>query len=182
MWRYCNDIAWSSSKAHKLCSEFIQLLLFDNKNNSIADELYYFRVCLDGFLLAVLIFPVDLPVIFSCDQAVLWMVSFVCLSIRLSICPSVIPFSLCSSYCIIMKFSEIVTIDKGDVHAKGQDQRSKVKVINVQNHTRLLNFLLDNSLPLHFVSFLWCHKQFFVFVACIISAKQWLVFLCINCI
>ena len=116
-----------------------------------------------------------MPVIFSRDQAVLWMVSSVCLSIRLSICLSVMPFSPCYSFCIIMKFSGIVTIDKSDVHAKGQSQRSKVKVINEQNHIRLPNFMLDNSLPLHFMSCLWCHKQFYDVVACIVSAKQWLV-------
>ena len=43
-------------------------------------------------------------------------------------CPSVTPFWLCSHHRIIMKFSEIVTTDQGKVLAKGQGQRSKVKV------------------------------------------------------
>ena len=40
-------------------------------------------------------------------------------------------FSLCSRYLNIMKFSGIITIHKSDVHAKGQGQRSKVKVTEV---------------------------------------------------
>ena len=52
-------------------------------------------------------------------------------SVRLSVPPSVTPFSLCSHHRIIMKFSEVVTNDKCDVHAKGQGQRSKVKVTEV---------------------------------------------------
>ena len=38
---------------------------------------------------------------------------------------------LCSCHRIIMKFSEVITIDRSDVHAKGQGQRSKVKVTEV---------------------------------------------------
>ena len=52
-------------------------------------------------------------------------------SIRLSVCLSVTPFSLSSSHRIIMKFSEVITIDRSDVHAKGQGPRSKVKVTEV---------------------------------------------------
>ena len=66
--------------------------------------------------------------IFSCDQAALWMVQSVRPSVRLSVRPSVTPFWLCSHHRIIMKFSGVITSDKSDVHAKGQCQRSKVKV------------------------------------------------------
>ena len=52
-------------------------------------------------------------------------------SVRLSVCPSVTPFWLCSHHQIIMKFSGVITNDKSDVHAKGQGQRSKVKVTEV---------------------------------------------------
>ena len=85
--------------------------------------------------------------VFSCDQAALWMVFSVrlsvcpsvcpsvrlsvCLSVRLSVCPSVTPFWLCSHHRIIMKFSGVITLDQGKVHAKGQGQRSKVKVTEV---------------------------------------------------
>ena len=51
----------------------------------------------------------------------------VCLSVRLS----VTPFWLCSHHPIIMKFSGVITSDKSDFHAKGQGQRSKVKVTEV---------------------------------------------------
>ena len=55
-------------------------------------------------------------------------------SVRLSVFPSVTPFSPCSHHRIIMKFSGVITNDKSDVHAKGQGQRSKVKVteVNIQ--------------------------------------------------
>ena len=69
--------------------------------------------------------------IFSCDQAAIWLVQSVCPSVRLSVCPSVTPFSPCSHHRIIMKFSGVITNDKSDVHAKGQGQRSKVKVTEV---------------------------------------------------
>ena len=59
----------------------------------------------------------------------------VCLSVRLSVClsvcPSVTPFWLCSYHRIIMKFSGVITKDQGNVHAKGQGHRSKVKVTEV---------------------------------------------------
>ena len=71
------------------------------------------------------------PIVFSCDQAALWMVQSVRLSVRLSVCPSVTPFWLCSHHRIIMKFSGVITSDRSDVHAKGQGQRSKVKVTEV---------------------------------------------------
>ena len=57
----------------------------------------------------------------------------------LSVCQSVTPFWLCSHYRIIMKFSGVITRDQGKVHAKGQGQRSKVKVTEVTtqlNHFR----------------------------------------------
>ena len=56
-----------------------------------------------------------------------WFSPSVCPSVR----PSVTPFWLCSHHPIIMKFSGVITSDKSDVHAKGQGQRSKVKVTEV---------------------------------------------------
>ena len=53
------------------------------------------------------------------------------MSVCPSVCPSVTPFWLCSHYPIIMKFSWVITRDQGKVHAKGQGQRSKVKVPEV---------------------------------------------------
>ena len=46
--------------------------------------------------------------------------------------PSDLPCLPCSHDCIIMKFSGVITNDKSDVHAKGQGQRSKVKVTEVK--------------------------------------------------
>ena len=60
-----------------------------------------------------------------------WYFLSVCPSVRLSVCPSVTPFWLCSHHRIIMKFSGVITSDKSDVHANGQGQWSKVKVTEV---------------------------------------------------
>ena len=62
----------------------------------------------------------------------------VCLSVRPSVCLSVTPFSPCSHHRIIMKFSGVINMVKSDVHTKGQGQRSKVKVTEV--NTQLSRF------------------------------------------
>ena len=54
------------------------------------------------------------------------------MSVRLSVCPSVTPFWLCSYQRIIMKFSGVITKDKSDVHAKDGGQRSKVTEVTTQ--------------------------------------------------
>ena len=59
-------------------------------------------------------------------------------SVRLSVRPSVTPFSPCSHHRIIIKFSGVITMVKSDVRAKGQGQRSKVKVTEV--NTQLSRF------------------------------------------
>ena len=74
---------------------------------------------------------------FSCDQAATWLVQSVRLSVCLSVCPSVTPFSPCSHHRII-KFSGVITMVRSDVHVKGQGQRSKVKVTEV--NTQLSRF------------------------------------------
>ena len=79
---------------------------------------------------------------FSCDQAALWMVQ----SVRPSVCPSVTPFWLCSHH-PIMKFSGVITSDRSDVHAKGQGQRSKVKVTEVT--TQLYRFRTVTPVWIH---------------------------------
>ena len=56
-----------------------------------------------------------------------WYFPSVCPSVRLS----VTAFWLCSHHRIIMKFSGVNTNDQRKVHAKGQGQRSKVKVTEV---------------------------------------------------
>ena len=98
-------------------------------------------------------------VVFSCHQAALWMVQSVCLSVylsiclsvcpslRLSVCPSVTHFWLCSHHGIIMKFSEVITNDRSDLHANGQGQRSKVKVTEVT--TQLNRFWTVTTVWIH---------------------------------
>ena len=77
--------------------------------------------------------------IFSCNQAALWMVQ----SVRLT----VTPFSLCSHHRIIKKFSGVITIDRSDIHAKVQGQRSKVKVTEVK--TQLCRFRTVTPVWIH---------------------------------
>ena len=60
-----------------------------------------------------------------------WYFPSVRLSVCLSVCLSVTPFWLCSHHGIVMIFSGVITQDQGKVHAKGQGQRSKVKVTEV---------------------------------------------------
>ena len=81
--------------------------------------------------------------VFSCDQAALQMVLSVCPSV----CPSVPPFSLCSHHRIIIKFSGVITNDQSKVHAKGQGQRSKVKVTEVK--TQLNRFRTVTPVWIH---------------------------------
>ena len=95
------------------------------------------------------------PIIFSCDQAALWMVQSicpsVCLFVRLSVCLSVrlsvTPFWRCYHHRIIMKFSGVITKDQGKVHGKGQGQRSKVKVTDVT--TQLNSFRTVTPVWIH---------------------------------
>ena len=76
-----------------------------------------------------------------------WYFPSVCPSVCLSVCPSVTPFSPCSHHRIIMKFSGVITMVKSDVHAKGQGQRSKVKVTEV--NTQLSRFGTQTPVGIH---------------------------------
>ena len=96
-------------------------------------------------------------IIFSCDQAALQMVFSVCLSVRPSVCPSVTPFSPCSHHRIIMKFSGVITMVKSDVHAKGQVQRSKVKVTEV--NTQLSRFRTLTQVWIHIWQWNHAHSR-----------------------
>ena len=93
--------------------------------------------------------------LFSCDQAALQMVFSVCPSVRLSVCPSVTPFWLCSHHRFITKFSGVITSDRSDVHAKGQGQRSKVKVTEVT--TPLYRF---RTVTLVWIQVWWCNDAY----------------------
>ena len=68
----------------------------------------------------------------------------VCPSVRPSIRPSHL---FCSHHRIIMKFSGVITSDRSDVHAKGQGQRSKVKVTEVT--TQLYRFRTVTPVWIH---------------------------------
>ena len=67
------------------------------------------------------------PFLAATKQLYKWYFPSVCPSVRLS----VTPFWLCSHHRIIMKSSGVITNDQRKVHAKGQGQRSKVKVTEV---------------------------------------------------
>ena len=56
-------------------------------------------------------------------------------------------FWLCFHYRIIMKFSGVITRDQGKVYAKGQGQRSKVKVTEVT--TQLNRFQIATPVWIH---------------------------------
>ena len=79
-------------------------------------------------------------IIFSCDQAALWMVFSVRLSVCLSVCPSVTPFWLCSHHRIIMKFSGVITMDQGKVNVRGQRSRSQRSRPNLTVSGLLIQF------------------------------------------
>ena len=85
------------------------------------------------------------------DQAAIWLVQSVCPSV----CPSVTPFAPCYHHRIIMKFSGVITNDKSDVHAKGQGQRSKVKVTEV--NTQLNRFRTVTPVWIHIW---WCYDAY----------------------
>ena len=71
-------------------------------------------------------------------------------SVRPSVRLSVTPFWRCSHHRIIMKFSGVITNDQSKVHAKGQGQRSKVKVTEVT--TQLNRFRTVTPVWIH----VWC--------------------------
>ena len=83
----------------------------------------------------------------AADQAALWMVQSDRPSVHPSVRPSVTPFRLRSHHHIIMKFSGDITSDRRDVHAKGQGQRSKVKVKEVT--TQLNRFWTVTPVQIH---------------------------------
>ena len=93
---------------------------------------YCFRICKTFYVELT----VDLPYFLAATkQLYKWYFPSVRPSVRLSVCPSVrlsvTPFWLCSHHCIIMRFSGVITNDQSKIHAKGQGQRSKVKVTEV---------------------------------------------------
>ena len=114
--------------------------------------------------LSLLLSPSTYFNIFSCDQAAIWLVQSVrlsvcpsvCLSVRPSVRLSVTPFSPCSHHRIIMKFSGVITMVKSDVHAKGQGQTSKVKVTEV--NTQLNRFRTLTPVWIHIWQWNHAHR------------------------
>ena len=80
--------------------------------------------------------------IFSCDQAAIWQVQSVCLSVRPSHLFHHAPIIVSSG-----NFQELLPMTKSDVHAKGQGQRSKVKVTKVD--TQLNRFRTVTPVWIH---------------------------------
>ena len=78
-----------------------------------------------------------------------------CPSVRLSVRPSVTPFGLCSHHCIITKFLGVIPKDQGKAHAKGQGQRSKVKVTEFT--TQLNRFRTVTPVWIHIW---WCNDTY----------------------
>ena len=83
------------------------------------------------------------------------------LSVCLSVCLSVTHFWLCSHHRIIMKFSGVTTTDQGNVHAKGQGQRSKVKVTEV--NSQLSRFLTLTPVWIH----IWWSNDIYIAWCCL---------------
>ena len=72
----------------------------------------------------------------------------------LSVCLPITPFWLCSHHGITQKFSGVITKDRGDVHAKSQGQKSKVKVTEVK--TQLMCFRTVTPVWIHIWSWNEC--------------------------
>ena len=70
--------------------------------------------------------------------------------------PSDLPCSPCSHHPIIMKFSRVITMVRSDVHAKGQGQRSKVKVTEV--NTQLSRFQTLTPVWIHIWQWNYAHS------------------------
>ena len=83
------------------------------------------------------------------------------LSVHPSVCLSVTPFWLCSLHRIIIKFSGVITTDQGNVHAKGQGQRSKVEVTEVT--TQLSRFRTVTPVWIH----IWWWNDIYIAWCCL---------------
>ena len=83
----------------------------------------------------------------AAKQLYKWFSPSVCPSVYPSVCLSVTPFWLCFHHRIIMKFSGVITNDQGKTHAKGQGQRSKVKVTEIT--TQLNRFRTVTPVLIH---------------------------------
>ena len=125
-------------------SKFCMPTLINHKNNETTVKQHPLAFILFNFQAGEACpSAICLSAIFSCDQTALQMVFSVCLSV----CLSHTPFSLCSHHRIIMKFSGVITNETSKVHAKGQGQRSKVKV--TETKTQLNRFRTVTPVWIH---------------------------------
>ena len=151
---WVSGLSWGSPVGFQLRSALMFSLLFSNLNNLLNKQLSYrwFETPWrehDAVKNTPSICPVQTPdrtaPTYTCARpppdTVLFLAATKQLlehlfpSVHPSLCPSVrpslTPFWQCSCHRIILKFSGVITIDRRDVHAKGQGQRSKVKVTEV---------------------------------------------------
>ena len=122
-------------------SQYMPSYWFSNKSN--INIIYNISVGTITIIMSVILANFGKYAISDCP--------FICLSVCPSVCPSVClsvtPFWLCSHHRIITKFSGVITTDQGNVHAKGQGQRSKVKVTEVT--TQLSRFRTVTPVWIH---------------------------------
>ena len=134
MCKNCSDIHLNQSKTNY---QRIQILMDWSSGKWVPGPNVLFVVCCN-FLFS------------KEDRAALWMVE----SVRLSVCLSHL-FNY-SHHRIIMKFSGVITNDRRDVHAKGQDQRSRVNVTEVK--TQLSRFRTITPVWIHIYDDEMIHK------------------------
>ena len=88
------------------------------------------KLCVVSYACAQIV-NMHMHLLAATKQLYKWYFPSVCPSVCPSVRLSVTPFWLCSHHRIIMKFSGVITNDQRKVHAKGQGQRSKIKVTEV---------------------------------------------------
>ena len=127
-------------------------------NEKWASNKPIFRPEKNGQQFAAYIFQMDFPLrkLLSVCPSVR---PSVCQSVCLSVCLCLSPFSLCSHYGIVMKFSGVITNDRSYVYAKVQCQRSKVKVTEVK--TQISHF--GTITPVWFHIWWWNDAQSLIF-------------------
>ena len=111
--------------------------------NSSQNETVFIRGQKAGFGLEIYI---NMLFLAATKQLYEWFSPSVRPSVRLSVCLSVTPFWLCYRH-RIMKFPGVITKDQGKAHARGQGQRSKVKVTEVT--TQLSRFRTVTPVWIH---------------------------------
>ena len=127
------DDKWSLVEAWGLClrapwSSDDKVLLYSVK--CVFKMLYILSVTLGLYVVRwpISLLKVERVLVFSCDQAALWMVQSVCLSVRLSVCPShlfhYVPIIISSwNFQELLPMTEVMSMQK--VNVKGQGDRGQ---------------------------------------------------------